>query len=95
MSTYRFIADPDHGWIEVTALEIHRLGIAHRISYHSYMSRDGSLVYLEEDVDAAYFFNAKECAAEPVVLIDEYDPNRSNIRSLPRFDLRRLDVTAG
>jgi hypothetical protein len=94
VNTYRFIADPDHGWIEVTALEVHRLGIAGRISTHSYMSRDGKLVYLEEDVDAGHFFRAKERFSEPVALRDEYDSNRSTLRTLPRFDARRLDLSA-
>lgn len=54
--TYVFHTDPGHGWIAVKKREIEALGFGDKISVYSYVK--GDTVYLEEDCDAALFFNA-------------------------------------
>jgi hypothetical protein len=56
MKTYKFYADPGHGWLAVKITELMELGIITQISPYSYML--GGTAYLEEDCDAALFFNA-------------------------------------
>ena len=58
-TTYTFFADDGHGWLSVPAPELAALGIADTISRFSYRSTDHATAYLEEDCDAARFFNAK------------------------------------
>lgn len=54
--TYIFHTDPGHGWLAVKRKECVELGILDKISSWSYQK--GQTVYLEEDCDAALFFNA-------------------------------------
>ncbi len=56
MKTFDFISDPGHGWIKVPHRLLAEFQIADKISHYSY-SR-GDYAYLEEDMDAATFFNA-------------------------------------
>lgn len=56
MKTYKFYADPGHGWLAVKIEELMQLGIVTQISSYSYMR--GATAYLEEDVDASLFFAA-------------------------------------
>jgi hypothetical protein len=56
MKTYKFYADSGHGWLAVKITELLELAIITRISTYSYMR--GGTAYLEEDCDAALFFNA-------------------------------------
>lgn len=50
--------DPGHGWIAVPKAELKTLGIEEKISSCSYMN--GSTAYLEEDLDAGIYLNARE-----------------------------------
>ena len=54
--TYIYHIDPGHGWFAVKKREIEALGFSDKISVYSYVK--GDTVYLEEDCDAALFFNA-------------------------------------
>ena len=56
MKTYKFYADPSHGWLAVKIEELMQLGIVTQISPYSYVR--GATAYLEEDCDAVLFFNA-------------------------------------
>jgi hypothetical protein len=56
MKTYKFYADPGHGWLAVKITELMQLGIITQISAYSYMR--GATAYLEEDCDATLFFVA-------------------------------------
>ena len=56
MKTYKFYADPGHGWLAVKIEELMQLGIITQISVYSYMR--GGTAYLEEDCDATLFFTA-------------------------------------
>ncbi len=55
MKRYKFYADPGHGWLKVSKLELAILGIADQISEYSYMR--ATYAYLEEDCDAPLFIN--------------------------------------
>jgi len=77
MSVYTFYQDPGHGWIDVSAEEVKRLGIAGQVSRYSYAH--GDRVYLEEDCDAALFMDAKKGLGEPVQLVEVYQ-ERTPIR---------------
>lgn len=56
--TYIYHTDPGHGWFAVKRSELLKLGIADKITGFSYVR--GGTVYLEEDCDAARFFEAYE-----------------------------------
>lgn len=56
-TVYDFYSDPSHGWLKVAREELETLGILDKISAYSYQ-RD-NFVYLEEDLDAGVFLNAK------------------------------------
>ena len=55
---YVFHSDPGHGWLAVKEKELEALGLLEKVSGYSYIK--GKTVYLEEDCDAALFFNAYE-----------------------------------
>lgn len=77
---YRFISDPGHGWLEVPAGEVVRLGL--RPTRYSY-EHDG-MVYLEEDCDAGPFIKAKRSRGEPCEIVDVYEANTA-IRSYRHY----------
>ena len=92
MKTYKFYADPGHGWIAVKIKELMQLGIITKISTYSYMH--GGTAYLEEDVDLAEFFNAyREKYGQDPKYIHNHTDNRSVIRSYDSFNLNKaLDI---
>ena len=75
MEKYNFIADPGHGWLEVTIEEIRELGIAKDISGFSYRTK--THVYLEEDCDASVFLKAKKEEIETEYVYQEVTPIRN------------------
>ncbi len=79
----QFYADPGHGWYETTIQELHTLGIAEKITAFSY--RDGSTVYLEEDMDATTYFLALERAQTVVEIHDHHQNTDSGIRTMPPY----------
>jgi hypothetical protein len=56
---YTIINDPAHGWLTVPLGEINELGIADKISGHSYIDLNKGVAHLEEDCDAPRFMRAK------------------------------------
>jgi hypothetical protein len=54
---YTFISDPGHAWLEVSEKEVKELGVIP--SNCSYIDRRNHKLYLEEDVDAQTFIQAK------------------------------------
>jgi len=58
MKTYIFHEDPGHGWMAVKRTELTQLNILHKISFYSYQSESGTIIYLEEDRDASLFIKA-------------------------------------
>ena len=76
-------SDSGHGWFRVPFMALVALGIDNRISGYSYISNDGRDVWLEEDYDAAVFFNALTAAGidkPPVMAV--YRDGQSEIRLL-------------
>lgn len=88
MKTYKFYADPGHGWLAVKTEELMQLAIITRISAYSYMR--GATSYLEEDCDAALFFNAykEKYGVEPKHTY-EHTNNRSPIRSYDSYNANK------
>jgi len=79
---YKFIADPGHGWLEVTRAELVVLGIESKISGFSYVK--GTKVYLEEDCDMPLFLDALEAAGILVDFEEVYEEN-TPIRNYKNF----------
>jgi len=85
-TSYRYIQDPGHGWIEVPRSELDALEIAHRVSLYSYQL--GRYCYLEEDVDAPLWTFARAAAGRPIDPDDlqhEHTSTNSPIRNLERY----------
>lgn len=61
-------SDPGHGWIEVPAALVDRLGILNDITEYSYYSHDRQVYYLEEDCDAGTLINALKAQGYEYVL---------------------------
>ena len=85
MKTYKFYADPSHGWLAVKIEELMQLGIVTQISSYSYMR--GATAYLEEDCDASLFFNAykDKYGTDPKHTYKHTD-NRSPIRNYDSYN---------
>jgi len=59
MSKFTFHSDPAHGWLEVPVTAVIELGLVpSSFTAYSYQSRDGSVLFLEEDCDAPTFLEA-------------------------------------
>ena len=80
---YKFYADPGHGWLAVKFTELCGLSIADKITQYSAMK--GKTVYLEEDVDATTFINAKHARGERVETVTKHTNKSSPIRSYRRY----------
>ena len=78
-----FHSDSGHGWLAVKRGEVEQLGIAEKISTHSYQK--GKTVYLEEDCDAQLFLGAMKAAGATVEVKEAKPVKRSNIRGFGRF----------
>lgn len=85
MKTYKFYADPGHGWLAVKITELMELGIITQISTYSYMR--GATAYLEEDCDASLFFNSykDKYGMEPKHSYNHTN-NRSAIRNYDSYN---------
>ena len=88
MKTYKFYADPGHGWVAVKIVELMQLGIITKVSGYSYMR--GDTAYLEEDCDAAMFFNAyrEKHGVDPKHNYNHTD-RRSKIRSYSQYNCNK------
>src|SRR5437870_11089082 len=86
---YSFITDAGHGWIAVKRSELERLGLAGKISHHSY--QQGGTVYLEEDDDAQVFLREKRQRGEPYYFQDIRWRGRSPIRNLQPYRARQIN----
>lgn len=81
---YTFFTDPSHGWLEVPVSELHKLGIANKITQYSY--RHKHLAYLEEDCDASTFVDAYFVAYGVRPEFVEVNSNEESfVRRLPRY----------
>lgn len=85
MKTYKFYADPGHGWLAVKITELLELGIVTQISLYSYMR--GATAYLEEDCDARLFFNSyKDKYNKELTFTYNHTNNRSAIRNYDSYN---------
>lgn len=90
-----FFTDPGHGWLQVPTAELVRLGIVDKISTCSYISREGTLAYLEEDCDYGVYFKAAGLTHETAERIPTQHTNYDSfIRRLPMFDKQRVQPRA-
>ncbi len=85
MKTYKFYADPGHGWLAVKITELMELGIITQISPYSYML--GGTAYLEEDCDAVLFWEAyKDHSGSYPHPVIKHTDKRSPIRSYDGYN---------
>ena len=87
---YMFFADPGHAWLRVKRAELVDLNIAGQITPYSY--QHGDYVYLEEDLDAGAFLQAKygtEISFAELerrgVLVSRHTNNESHIRRYEHY----------
>lgn len=80
-----FHSDAGHGWLEAPAQLVRDLKIAGVISGYSYVSRDRSTVYLEEDCDAPLLLNTLKKVGRTYALRYLDNEADSFIRDLPRY----------
>jgi hypothetical protein len=81
--TFTLTQDPGHGWLIVTAQELHAVGLTEAaISRYSYQR--GPQIALEEDCDAGAFIKAYEAKFGFVPLI-ETDDNGGRVRGWASF----------
>ena len=87
-STFRFFADPSHGWLEVTTAQMQAAGLRLcDFSRYSYC-RDDRL-YLEENCDAPRFLQAwKERFNREVIFEEHYCDGSSRIRRYASLPVR-------
>ncbi len=77
-----FHQDPGHGWVEVSASDLERVGLtANDFSPYSY--RRHGRFFLEEDCDAGVFIRKAESLGYEVTLVSEHTNNDHWIRNLP------------
>ena len=82
----KWIEDSSHGWLEVDTADIIKIGVVDKISECSYLSKDGTRSYLEEDCDASIFLNAVGYGSVFNAPIDvDYHDGRSWVRDCPSF----------
>tara|TARA_R110000824_G_scaffold161892_1_gene337392 strand:- start:1115 stop:1372 length:258 start_codon:yes stop_codon:yes gene_type:complete len=79
--------DPGHAWLKVPRKMLGELGIANKVSKYSYQSFD--FVYLEEDCDAALFFEAyeKEHGSKPKFQTSVARSRQSRIRKYKQYSV--------
>ena len=86
-------SDPGHAWLAVPMSYLMQLGIVHEISSFSYMK--GRTAYLEEDCDAADFWEAweKRHGMEPRVR-ESFSNRPSKVRRMVPYDAAAVEVLA-
>ena len=87
--TFLYHTDPGHGWVEVPMHELHRLGIAGKITSHSY--RQGETAFLEEDRDATLFIETLRAQGLEVKLVPRYQ----EVTPIRRYSHYRCEAMAG
>jgi len=90
MSDYTFYFDPSHAWLAVPLQEF--LDSGAEVSRYSYVCTKRGMVFLEEDLDAGRFLNAKGLIGEDGILTggtkieNSFSNSSSWIRRLPSID---------
>lgn len=87
--------DPGHAWLAVPMSYLRELGIVHEISSFSYMNVRTSTAYLEEDCDAADFWEAWVARFGTAPSIHEsYSNRQSTIRRMDPYNAAVVEVKA-
>ena len=81
--SFHLVSDPGHSWLKVPVAELQRLGIESNISSHSFI-RNG-VAYLEEDVDAHIFYDARTKENEPLKVKTFHRARTSKIRKYQAY----------
>lgn len=76
--------DMEHGWVEVPATLMDRLGILEQVSEYSYFSFDRQAYYLEEDGDASLLIKALKSQGLEYVLKSKNYASRAPMRRMAR-----------
>jgi hypothetical protein len=88
MTTFKFLIDPGHGWIEVNSADLHAVGLK-PTDFSRYSYRSTSIIgpyqvfYLEEDCDAVKFIHAWEAVKGEKPAFREVYQECAFIRDLP------------
>lgn len=84
-TNYTFFEDPGHGWLKVSHQEVKELNIADKITSFSFMR--SNYAFLEEDLDANTFYDAKKKQDKNIKLkIKRYFTNKhSKIRNYENY----------
>ncbi len=81
-----FYSDPSHGWVAVPISLLEQLNIKNKFSTYSYISRDKTTAYLEEDCDAGLLIRTLENKKVPYTVRTVNCNQDSFIRKLPRYN---------
>jgi hypothetical protein len=84
MKTFDYIQDAGHGWIKVPVDMLAALAIADRVSSFSYYR--AGFGYLEEDSDAALFFNAYHAKHGHDPKLRDRISDRSRVRHYAQYN---------
>lgn len=82
---FDFHQDPGHGWVAVPRSLVQKLPLPEPVSQFSYQSRDGAMLFLEEDCDAPLVLQALRDQGDLVKLQDKTTNHDSFVRSLPQY----------
>jgi hypothetical protein len=87
--SFVFYSDPGHGWLAVKSKLILAMNLQDKISAYSYVK--GKTCYLEEDCDAAVFFEKyKELFGKSPEYTTKSTDKKSPIRSYDRFSCKNV-----
>jgi hypothetical protein len=88
---YNFTSDGGHGWAKISLKELHKLGIAEKISHYSYMRK--GFAYLEEDCDMTVLYNALGLRGITMKLrySDSKGIRSSKIRNYDSYDASKVN----
>jgi hypothetical protein len=84
MKTFDYIQDAGHGWIKVPVFLLESLHIADKVSHFSYYR--AGYGYLEEDSDAALFFNAYHAKFGADPKLRDRISDRSRVRNYAQYN---------
>ena len=88
--TFVFYIDPAHGFLAVLRADLAQYGLSARdFTQCSYVSEDGTRLYLEEDCDAGKFIEAYRARfGKPPIITERHinssAPHSNFIRRMPR-----------
>jgi hypothetical protein len=82
-TNYIYHQDSGHGWLEVPARELKRMGLEDQVSPYSYLHQGKA--YLEEDLDMGTFLEIRKLLPRPVDVQSNYIDGSCFIRDYPHY----------